>query len=104
MYELKKSSQAPEVESDTICQAHECPNRWTVDNGKRLCAAHAWANFRDWDRITSHEWAAYRQRGDKNNYEAMSIEVKVPAKKVTEAEKRQIINNLRKLMVDKHHA
>ena len=101
---FQKAQQAPEVQVDTMCQAHECPNRWTVDNGKRLCSAHAWANFRDWDRITQREWSAYRQRGDKNNYEAMSIEVKVPAKKVTEAEKRQIINNLRKLMVEKRHA
>ena len=101
---FQKATQTPEVQTETMCQAHECPNRWTVDNGKRLCSAHAWANFRDWDRITQREWAAYRQRGDKNNYEAMSMEVKVPARKVSETEKRQIIGNLRDLMQGKRHA
>jgi hypothetical protein len=34
----------------------------------------------------------------------MSVNVKVPARKVSEAEKRQIINNLRNLMREKRHA
>lgn len=103
MYELKKSSIAEEDNSH-MCQATGCPNRWTVDNGKRLCSAHAWSLMRDWDKITGIQWAAYRQRGDKNNYEAMSMEVKVPARKVSETEKRQIIGNLRDLMQGKRHA
>ena len=101
---FQKAQQAPEVVIDTMCQAHECPNRWTVDNGKRLCSAHAWAEYRNWENITKREWAAYRQRGDRNNYEAMSVNIKVPARKVSETEKRQIINNLRNLMREKRHA
>jgi len=101
---FQKATQAPEVQDDIMCQANDCPNRWTVDKGQRLCSAHAWAEMRDWDKITGIEWAAYRQRGDRNNYEAMSMEVKVPARKVSEAEKRQIIKNLQNLMREKRHA
>ena len=104
MYELKKSSTIAEEENSHMCQANGCPNRWTVDKGQRLCSAHAWADPRDWDKISGIEWTAYRNRGDRNNYQAMSVNIKVPARKVSEFEKRQIINNLRNLMREKRHA
>jgi hypothetical protein len=102
MYELKKTNQTPENENSEMCQARECPNRWTVDKGQRLCSAHAWADFKDWDRITSKEWQIYRERGDRNNYQAMTMENPVNARPVSQAEKFGILKNLRDLMRNKN--
>jgi len=102
MYDLKKSQIADEDNSH-MCQASGCPNRWTVDKGQRLCSAHAWASIKDWDRITGIEWNEYRKRGERNNYQAKFMENKQPARKVSDAEKRQILTNLRNLMRG-HHA
>lgn len=42
-----------EAESKLMCQAHNCPNRWSVDIGHgKLCSAHAWADPMDWGVIT----------------------------------------------------
>lgn len=38
----------------TMCQAHGCPNRWTINDSKgRLCRWHHHAEPYDWPRITS---------------------------------------------------
>lgn len=53
-----------EAEQDrkTMCQAHECPNRWSVAP-QYLCGAHAWQETRDWPAITDeqHRLLAARQ-------------------------------------------
>lgn len=38
-----------------MCQAHGCPNRWTVDLHGQLCSAHGWADPHDWPEITQRE-------------------------------------------------
>ena len=103
MYDLKKIKPVEQQDNSEMCQAPECPNRWTVDKGQRLCSSHAWANYRDWDAITSREWTAYRTRGDKNNYQAMLEPQKVTAKPVSQSEKIKILSDLRNLM-SKNHA
>ena len=34
------------------CQAHGCPNNWSVDMGAKLCSKHAWSDSRDWGLVT----------------------------------------------------
>lgn len=42
-----------EAESKLMCQAHNCPNKWSVDAGQgRLCSAHAWADPMEWGAVT----------------------------------------------------
>jgi hypothetical protein len=48
----KKSSDA-ELEAKLMCTAYGCPNRWTVQVGKPLCSAHAWADPKNWAEITA---------------------------------------------------
>jgi len=40
-------------ESKLMCSAHGCPNRWSVNMGKPLCSAHAWAEPEHWGAITA---------------------------------------------------
>ena len=40
-------------ESKLMCSAHGCPNRWSVNMGKPLCSAHAWADPEHWGAITA---------------------------------------------------
>ena len=54
-YESRQADRALDdmaAEKHLMCQAHECPNRWTVDRGSRLCSAHAWAAPEDWAAVT----------------------------------------------------
>lgn len=44
-----------EQDRKTMCQAHECPNRWTVAP-QHLCGAHAWADPREWPQITDQQY------------------------------------------------
>ena len=57
-----------EAEQDrkNMCQAHDCPNRWSVAP-QHLCSAHAWSDPRDWPRITDEQlqFFAARQRAPK---------------------------------------
>ena len=36
-----------------MCQAHGCPNRWSVDRGSRLCSAHAWEEPHKWQKVAT---------------------------------------------------
>jgi len=40
-------------ESRLMCTAYGCPNRWSVNMGKPLCSAHAWADSEHWAAITA---------------------------------------------------
>ena len=40
-------------ESRLMCSAHGCPNRWSVNMGRPLCSAHAWADPEDWGAVTA---------------------------------------------------
>ena len=44
-----------------MCKAHECPNRWSVSS-KMLCGAHAWADPKTWEMITTGELQAFARR------------------------------------------
>ena len=49
---------ASEVTSERSlqCAAPGCPNRWSVDGeAGRTCSAHAWADRRDWPRVTREQ-------------------------------------------------
>lgn len=50
---VKRIEADMDAESKLMCQAHNCPNRWSVDIGHgKLCSAHAWADPMDWGMIT----------------------------------------------------
>ncbi len=53
-------------ERTLTCAANGCPNRWSYrpDGSQGLCSAHAWADPRDWPRVTDgQQWhAAERAR------------------------------------------
>lgn len=55
-----------EAEQDrkTMCQAHECPNRWAV-SPQHLCSAHAWSDPRDWPAITDQQYRLMAERQNK---------------------------------------
>jgi len=46
------------TDRQSMCVAHGCPNRWSVDAGNgRLCSAHAWAETSRWPEITQvQQW------------------------------------------------
>ena len=52
----------------TMCQAHECPNRWSVAP-QHLCSAHAWSDPHEWPRITDEQYRlmAARQNAPKRD-------------------------------------
>ena len=70
-----------------MCQAHRCPNRWSVDRGSRLCSAHAWEEPHKWPQITESLFYKTNSKQTDN----------LPPIKFTEAEKREVIQNLRQL-------
>lgn len=46
-----------------MCQAHGCPNVWTVDAGNgRLCSAHAWVGRHLWPQVTQEQQDAQTER------------------------------------------
>lgn len=54
---VKAEVKAPEAENSeiqqTMCQAHGCPNRWSINDGKgKLCRWHHAAEPMDWPGIT----------------------------------------------------
>jgi hypothetical protein len=50
-------------ESKLMCQAHGCPNRWSVDAGKGpLCSAHAWVPTSAWPQVTQEQLDAQAMR------------------------------------------
>lgn len=51
------------VPTGLMCAASGCPNRWSVDGGgMRCCSAHAWAETREWPRITAQQQDAETDR------------------------------------------
>ncbi|OWQ92015.1 hypothetical protein CDN99_06565 [Roseateles aquatilis] len=44
------------IDRSLMCRAVGCPLRWSVNGEGRvhLCSAHAWADPKDWPRITQH--------------------------------------------------
>jgi len=62
----------------TMCKAHECPNRWSVAPDM-LCSAHAWSPPHMWPQITDeqHQHLAARSNRPQNTE---------PARKVTREE------------------
>lgn len=48
----------------SMCGAHGCPNRWSVDSEvvRKACSAHAWADPREWPRITEEQQQALAYR------------------------------------------
>lgn len=77
------------AEKSLMCQAHECPNRWSVDTGSKLCSAHAWADPSEWRHITHQEISKVITRQHATPKEVRPI---------SEAEKRQILQNLRDVL------
>lgn len=80
---------AAEVESENklMCQAHNCPNRWSVDAGNgRLCSAHAWSDPMDWGAIT--------QRIHSAQFTKVSRTPEPPMDPMTPEEKRYVLQRL----------
>ena len=79
-----------DAEAKLMCQAHNCPNKWSVDAGQgRLCSAHAWSDPMDWGGITQRIHAGQFTKTPK--YEE-------PAKPMTLEEKRQTLRDLAALL------
>lgn len=76
-----------ETEKGLMCQARECPNRWSVDKGDRLCTAHAWEPPTRWPIVTDIQLNALTRRKEKPPAE--------PATKLSNAEKMAILSKLR---------
>jgi hypothetical protein len=78
----------PEEISELQCTAFECPNRWSVDTGRKLCSAHAWSE--------PHEWAKITQ----GLYSAAIVKIKRhkdPIKALTKQEKKEAIQRIQNL-------
>ena len=45
-----------------MCCAHGCPNRWSVDIGKRMCSAHYAADPIEWPAVTQQQIDAQTDR------------------------------------------
>jgi len=76
-----------ETEKGLMCQARECPNRWSVDKGDKLCTAHAWEPLTRWPIVTDIQLNALTRRKEKPPAE--------PAPKLSNAEKMAILSKLR---------
>ena len=78
----------PEEISELQCTAFECPNRWSVDIGRKLCSAHAWAEPHEWAKITQGLYSASISR---------IKPYQEPIKPLTEQEKREAIQRIHNL-------
>ena len=83
-----KHQAEPENNNDLLCSAFECPNRWSIDMGRKLCSAHAWSDPHDWARITQEQHSA-RLTAIKPHYE--------PIKRFARHEKEEAIKRLHRL-------
>lgn len=49
-----KTTDKPSEQNLSMCQAHGCPNRWSINDEKgRLCRWHRNADPMDWPKITT---------------------------------------------------
>ena len=63
-------SDAPD-DASLMCAAQGCPNRWSVRmDGPGLCRAHAFAEPREWPRITQAEQDAMTDRARMRSFKA----------------------------------
>ena len=83
-----KHQTEPDTSNELMCSAFECPNRWSVDTGRRLCSAHAGADSHDWGFVTREQHSA-RLTAIKPHQEAL--------KPLGKEEKRQAIERLHRL-------
>jgi hypothetical protein len=80
-FDDKRVAEGANDDRALMCSAHQCPNRWSVDNGSgRLCSAHAWSDRLEWPAITAQQHWQETERARK------STEPKPPAPKVDKAE------------------
>lgn len=77
-------TQVPE-DTSLDCQAFGCPNRWSVDQGSRLCSAHAWADPIDWPSITRRIQSSQMTKQEPYHE---------PAEPMTIEEKRYVLQRL----------
>lgn len=59
--QLATQRQQEQDDRQTMCRAHECPNRWSVSEGF-LCGAHAWSPPEQWHDITSEQMRLFAAR------------------------------------------
>ena len=70
---------APEEDHRLMCTAHGCPNRWSVDDGTRMCSAHYHAPFADWPAVTqAQQWAETDRAQAAANSDLMPPKVRDP--------------------------
>ncbi|MGI9143116.1 MAG: hypothetical protein ACR2IJ_07975 [Fluviibacter sp.] len=64
--QFAQQKQEEQDDRQTMCRAHECPNRWSVSEGY-LCGAHAWEPMDKWHGITDeqHRILAAKQGADR---------------------------------------
>lgn len=80
-------------EAQLMCVAHNCPNRWTVDNGGgHLCSAHAFRNPVEWPSITAEQQWNETERAQRRN------EPRIDKPPLTLPEKKAILHKLQVLI------
>jgi len=84
----KHESQTEDNHNDLQCTAFECPNRWSVDKGRKLCSAHAWSEPHEWAKITQGLYSAAIVKIKRNQD---------PIRPLTEQEKREAIQRIHNL-------
>lgn len=86
--QLATQRQQEQDDRQTMCRAHECPNRWSVSEGF-LCSAHAWSPPEKWHDITSEQLRLFaaRQGAERQPHYR-------PVSTMTEAQRRAAIAKL----------
>jgi hypothetical protein len=80
-----------------MCEAHGCPNRWSVDaGGGRLCSAHQWSARAEWPRITQQLLDAETDRA----YRAQAVPPSdgTPKRTLSRGEKLHVLGQLREVL------
>ncbi len=104
----ERTDPPPPDDSDLMCVAHGCPNRWSVrkDGEQALCSAHAWSEPHLWPRITQEQLDAQTDRARNNAFaasksvEALKHDRHLPERAELMARAQQVAQGLRATLAD----
>lgn len=75
-----------------MCSAHECPNRWSNNFDRPLCAAHDRADYHDWPAVTDQQ---LRRFAAAQNEKKQTFK---PTRNLTNHEKTKVVKELAALL------
>jgi hypothetical protein len=76
-----------DAERSLMCQAHECPNRWSVGMSN-LCSAHAWADPARWHEITNDQLRLFAAHQNAPKRQTRPVDT------LTYAQKKKVLEGL----------